>query len=72
MATRAKLHDRMAKEAYRLTVNDDKTLSTIAGILAGIEAIEYILNHDIDPPVANSISHDGASGQVATPLQATS
>lgn len=50
LTMRNKLRDRLAKETYLISVHNDERLEKIAGILAGIQAIDLVIENDIDAP----------------------
>lgn len=50
MEKRNQLLDRLAKETRWITPNDNERLADIAGILAGIQAIDLVIDNDLEAP----------------------
>ena len=50
MAKRDALCDRLAKETRLISAYDDNRLVKIANVLAGIAAIDMVIEHDLDAP----------------------
>lgn len=49
-AMRAELVERLATETYRISAYNDEKLAKVANIKAAIDAIDYVLEHDIQVP----------------------
>lgn len=57
MEMRSKLRDRLATETYRISAHNEEQLDQVARVLAGIQAIDMVIEYDLDPP-----SNDGPVG----------
>lgn len=51
-AMRAELVERLAREAYWITPHDDEKLAKVATLKIALDAVDYILANDIEPPPA--------------------